>query len=89
MLSEIDITRLPSYKDGWQHGHQEGRQEGRQEGKHEFAKALLWRLLEQKFGQMSDAEAVQQKIMQANDEQLMLWATRVLTANTLDEVFQD
>src|SRR5690606_9389510 len=62
--------------------HQEGRQQGRQETLIE----LLVRQLQFKFGELSDEAA--HKVASASSSDLELWAERVLTAGSLDEVFQ-
>jgi len=66
---------------GRQEGRKEGRQEGRQEGE---AKALL-RLLHAKFGPPSPDLAT--SVQAAAPDQIEVWLTRVLTANSLSEVF--
>ena len=59
-------------------GHSTGLQEGRT--------ALLRRQLGRKFGALPDwAEA---RLAQATDEELLLWADRILDAGSLAEVMQ-
>jgi predicted transposase/invertase (TIGR01784 family) len=57
------------------------RREGRQQGR----AAVLARLLLLKFGPLS--EATQQRLEQADDAHLDVWTERILSAQSLDEVF--
>ena len=66
---------------GLQKGIQQGIQQGRQKGEAE----LLLRQLQRKFGPLS--ESLRQRIEGADTDTLLLWAERVLTAETLQEVF--
>ena len=54
---------------------------GRQEGRF----SVLVRLLQLKFGPLS--EATQQRLEQTDEARLDLWTERVLSAQSLDEVF--
>ena len=97
MLSQVDQTRLPSYRIGMQQGMQEGIQEGIQqgmqqgmqqgklEGKLEAEAAILDRLLTKRFGSLSPQ--IQAKLHNATLEQLDIWADRILDAPTLEELF--
>ncbi|MEF8794365.1 hypothetical protein [Thiohalorhabdus sp.] len=70
--------------DEWlERGRQEGRQEGRREGK---AAALL-RLVKAKFGPEIEA-AHRERIEGAGTETLLNWSERILTAETVEEVFR-
>ena len=60
---------------------EEGRQQGRQEGE----ARLLTRQLEQRFGTLNDT--VRARIQQAGPDELLSWGERLLTAQTLSEVF--
>ena len=75
--SELRVAR--------QEGREEGRQEGIQIGESRGRTALLARLLQLKFGPL--AEATQQRLEQADEAQLDAWAERVLSAQSLDELF--
>ena len=66
-------------------GRQEGRQEGREEGLAEGQRLLLIRLLERRFGVLS--EELRQKISSADEAALTLWGERLLEATSLTEVF--
>jgi hypothetical protein len=70
-------------KEGLQKGRQEGRQEGRKEGE---ANALLL-LLRKKFGALP--KRTQKRIQEAEPDLLLEWLDRVLTAESLGEVFGD
>ena len=56
-------------------------QEGHQEGLREVVLALL----EEKFGPPDDP--IRRLVEKANQEQILLWAKRILTASTQDEIF--
>ncbi len=58
-----------------------GRQEGRQEGLREVVLALF----EEKFGP-PDAP-IRRLVEKASQEQILLWAKKILTASTQDEIF--
>ena len=58
-------------------------QQARTEGKAE----LLLRLLERRFGPLSDA--ARQRVVKADAETLLTWADRILDAKTLPEVWGD
>ncbi len=58
-----------------------GRQEGRQEGLREVVLALF----EEKFGP-PDAPILR-RVEEAGQEQILLWAKKILTASSQDEIF--
>ena len=66
-------------------GRQEGRKEGRKEGRQEGEAQMLLRLLRLKFGVLP--EEVQRRIESAEADALLALSERVLTANSIDEVF--
>ena len=72
---------------GWQQGRQQGRQEGRQEGKLEGEMDLLLHLLEWRFGTVNEMFNV--RVKQADSPTLQRWSKRILTAQTIEEVFAD
>lgn len=100
-LTEVDSMlqqTVAEWRDGWlaegmqkgmQKGRQEGRQEGREEGRQEGVRKgealVLLRQAEKKFGPMS-AE-LQVRIESASSRQLLLWTDRILTAESLDQLF--
>ena len=61
------------------------REEGRKEGRKEGEATLLLRQLRRKFGQLDPA--VEERVQSADANVLLEWGERVLTASTLDEVF--
>nr|VFJ88909.1 MAG: protein of unknown function (DUF4351) [Candidatus Kentron sp. LFY] len=81
MLSQIDVERLPAYRQVMEKGLKRGIEQGRGEGEAVF----LMRLLRHKFGPLSPA--LEQRIRNAEPEALATWGERVLSAQTLDEVF--
>lgn len=58
-----------------------GRKEGRQEGLQEVILALI----EEKFGP-PDAP-IRHRVEQASQEQILMWAKKILTASSQDEIF--
>ncbi len=64
-------------------GLKEGRQEGRQEGE----VTLLLRLLEHKFGSVD--LKTRKRVRSATAERLLDWGKRVLTAERLEDVFEN
>lgn len=68
-------------------GREEGRKEGREEGRKEGQADLLVRQLTLRFGELPQDAAA--RVQSAADTELTLWAERVLTATSLDEVFRD
>lgn len=73
-------------KKGREEGRKEGREEGREEGMHLGETRVFLHLLTLKFGQPPDA--VCEKIRAADEETLLTWSARVLTAESYDEVFR-
>jgi len=73
MLTQIDVTRLPSY--------QLGREQGREQGQ----LRLLVRQIRLKFGPL--APELEARIEAADSVQIELWAERILTAHSLEEMF--
>ncbi len=62
-------------------GKAEGEAKGKAEGKAEGARRLLLRQLELKFGEVPRAE--RERVEQADEDQLLLWSERILTAESL------
>ncbi len=75
----VELKQTRFYQDVFTEGRQEGRQEGEQ--------ILLLRLLQRRFGPLPDW--VEQRLGQANTDQLERWGERVLDAPTLLAVFDD
>jgi len=65
----------------------QGRQEGRQQGRTVGQAELLIHQLENRFGNL--AGDLRQRVEQAPSNKLMRWATRLLDATSLDQVFAD
>ena len=89
MLSQVDQTRLPSYRIGMQQGMQEGMQEGiqqgMQQGMQQEARTMLERLLSKRFGDLG--EETHLRLQNATLEQLNHWVDRILDEPTLSAVF--
>lgn len=68
-------------------GRREGHRKGRREGLREGEARVLSRQMERKFGVLADQ--VRERIAAADAEQILAWSERLLTARTLDEVFED
>jgi len=71
--------------EGMQAGRQQGRQEGLEQGLQQGEAALLLRLLTRKFGPID--ESIRARVLSADAEQLLVWGERILSAETLAEVF--
>ena len=67
---------------GWHKGLREGRQKGVLDGRQQ----TLAELLTERFGPLD--EAVTQRLASASLDELKLWSRRILSAQTLDEVFR-
>jgi hypothetical protein len=66
--------------------YEQWRQEGIEEGRRQGEAELLLRLLRRKFG--SVPRKIQTRLRDAQPEQLLDWGERLLTANSLEEIFQ-
>lgn len=66
-------------------GRQEGRQEGRRQGKRQGEATIVLKLLQLKFGALDSS--TRSRVRRAEPADLERWAQRLLTADTLDEVF--
>ncbi|WP_144446086.1 hypothetical protein [Halorhodospira halophila] len=71
-----------------QRGRQQGWQEGRQEGLQEAETRALLQQIELKFGQATK-EAHRQRVEQGTPEELERWLRRIITANRVDDLFDD
>ncbi len=67
---------------GLERGRTEGRQAGRLEGRLEGQAAILLRQIDRKFG--TPSAAVQQLIASADQDTLLRWSDRILTAESID-----
>jgi flagellar biosynthesis/type III secretory pathway protein FliH len=77
--------RAQGMQQGVQQGMQQGVQRGMQQGVQRGEAAVLTRQLERKFGPVP--EAARQRIEAADEETLLEWSERVLTATRIDDVF--
>lgn len=74
-------------EEGVARGREEGREEGVVQGRGEGREALLLEQLAARFGLLpADLEA---RVHGADGETIRRWAVRILSAQTLDEVFED
>lgn len=69
-----------------EHTYQKGKADGKAEGKAEGTAATILRMLELRFGQVS--EAVRQTVMTGSTEQLTKWTDRLLTAAQPEDVIR-
>lgn len=67
--------------------NRELREEGRQEGRQEGEALMLIQLLRLKFGPL--APEVEERVHSAGSDRLLGWGRRVLSAETLADVFKD
>ncbi len=77
MLAE----NIEEWKKQWQQGWKEGWHQGIIEGQSN----LLQQLLIEKFGSLSNGTV--NRLQNANESQLQFWAKHLLTATTLNEIF--
>jgi flagellar biosynthesis/type III secretory pathway protein FliH len=71
-------------KEGLIEGEAKGRLEGEAKGRLEGERVLLAKQLSQKFGPLTDD--LRERLEHASESELALWAERILTATTIDEV---
>ena len=81
-LPALGETIMPTLMEQWtKRAHQQGIQQGQTEGE----AAILVRQLERRFGPLSPRHRA--RIESADAETLLVWGDRVLTAQSVDEVF--
>ncbi len=86
-LEEVEIMlaeQAPTWNEIWE---QRGREKGRREGRQEGESALLLRQLEARFGPL-DSEIVE-RVQAADADRLLAWGERILSAERLEDVFDD
>lgn len=86
--SEINLERLNSVvedKEMLAENLENWAKKERQEGRHEGVEGTLRKLIELKFGALP--EWVDESLAQASDEQLDTWVARILTVDSLDDLF--
>ncbi|MDN5869886.1 MAG: DUF4351 domain-containing protein, partial [Nitrococcus sp.] len=71
---------------GLQQGLEQGKQQGLQQGLQQGEAAVLVRLLERKFGVLTESQ--RRRIETADAETLLSWSERILTAQSPDEVLR-
>ncbi len=82
MLAE----RVKEWTKEWkEEGLEQGMQQGMQQGMHKGISHILYHQLTEKFGTLSPE--VEDKLNQADNEQLLQWSKRILAANSLGDVF--
>lgn len=81
MLSQVDQTRLPSYRIGMKKGEEWGMEKGMKKE----AINLLQRQLTRRFGSLD--ETTLQRLNNADVAQLEHWADQIFDAETLDDIF--
>jgi predicted transposase/invertase (TIGR01784 family) len=82
-LEELE-TMLAEKIDRW---NREIREEGREEGRQEGEARLVLRLLRLKFGPLEPEH--EERVRSADPDLLLVWGERVLTAESLQDVFRD
>ena len=80
-----DIVRIEGEK-AEKRGKQEGKKEGKQEGEQIGKAKMLLELISLKFG--TPSKTVVKRVQSADIEQLDVWIRRILTANSLRELFE-
>jgi predicted transposase/invertase (TIGR01784 family) len=78
--------REQGLQEGIQKGLKQGREKGLQEGQKKDEALMLMRLLERKFGPLSDQH--RRILEEADAETLLVWGERVLTANCIEDVLE-
>jgi len=86
-LEEVETMLAESIDRCNQEIREEGREEGRQEGRREEGALMVLRLLRLKFG--PPAPEVEDRVRSTDADRLLEWGERVLTAERLQDVFQD
>ena len=65
---------------------EQGMQQGMQQGVQQGEVAVLLRQIKRKYGP-TVAAAFQQRVEQADAETLLVWSERILTAESIDDIF--
>ena len=78
-LDDVQLKQTRFYQEAMEEGREEGREKGEQ--------ILLQRMLVRRFGQLPIA--LQQRLEQADAEQIEQWADRFIDAATLEAIFGD
>jgi len=64
----------------------EGREEGREEGRKQWGASILLKQMELKFGTLNSKDL--ERIETADSETLLKWSEKVLTAESVREIFE-
>ena len=87
MLQESVIEWREGWRaEGQKEGEAKGRKEGEARGRKEGEASVLIRQAELKYGPLPGWALA--RIESADADQLLIWAERILTARTLDEIFE-
>ena len=98
-LRDIDLKQTRFYRDTFNEGRQEGLEEGIEKGvekgiekgvkkgRAEGEAALLLRILDRRFGPLSNA--VRERIAATDADTLLVYGERMLDAKGLDDIFAD
>lgn len=82
-LEELE-TMLAESIDRW---NRQIREEGREEGRQEEGVRVVLRLIRLKFGPLEPE--IEDRVRSADPDRLLEWSERVLTAESLQGIFQD
>ena len=80
------FAREEGFQEGLKEGRALGREERREEGRRQGEIYILQRVLTQAFGSLPASTL--ERLQNAEADDLVLWASRVLTAESLDDVFR-
>lgn len=90
MLSAIKLEDLASYEIGIEKGIEKGMvqgiEKGIEKGTRDGSEKMLMHLLKAKFG--SSSHAYEEKIQNADNEQLLKWSEQILTVSDINKLFQ-
>jgi predicted transposase YdaD len=75
------------FKQGEAKGEAKGEARGRQKGRQEGEAALLQRLLERRYGPLSEPQRL--RLQTADADTLLRWGERIFQAASVDEVLSD
>lgn len=85
MPTFIDYYIEKGEKQGFQRGIEQGIERGIERGEHKGQVQQLLRQIQLKFGDISPAH--KNAIQNANSQTLLVWSERILTANSLEQLF--
>ena len=81
----FDEATLKGVKQGMEQGRQEGMEQGIQKGRHTLARVLALQV-QLRFGGVP--EWVSTRLQDAKEEEMLDWSTRILTAQSVQELFE-